>query len=45
LELLDNEESDVPDPIGSSLKVYEECRDTILKGLNQLCEFIEQQSK
>ncbi len=44
MELLDNEESDVPDPIGSSLKVYEECRDTILKGIKSIVEFIEQQS-
>lgn len=44
MEFTDDKDNDIPDPIGSSLEVYEECRDTILKGIESIVEFIKQQS-
>lgn len=44
LEFTEDEDQDIPDPIGGSLEVYKECRDQILKGIKSIISFIEQQS-
>ncbi|MGC8828491.1 MAG: ribose 5-phosphate isomerase B [Verrucomicrobiia bacterium] len=45
MEFTENEDQDIPDPIGGSLDVYEECRNQLLKGITSIVNFIEQQSK
>jgi RpiB/LacA/LacB family sugar-phosphate isomerase len=43
-ETLDSFENDVPDPIGGSLEVYQNCRDQIEQGIASMLKFIEQTS-
>ena len=43
-ETLDSFENDIPDPIGGSLEVYQNCRDQIEQGIASMLKFIEQTS-
>src|SRR5207249_5667309 len=43
-ETLDAYENDIPDPIGGSLEVYQNCRDQIEQGIASMLKFIEQTS-
>ncbi|MGC8743772.1 MAG: ribose 5-phosphate isomerase B [Verrucomicrobiia bacterium] len=45
MEFTEDEGQDVPDPIGGSLDVYEDCRNRLMKGVKSIVDFIEQQSK
>jgi RpiB/LacA/LacB family sugar-phosphate isomerase len=41
-ETLDSFENDIPDPIGGSFEVYQNCRDQIEQGIASLLKFIDQ---
>jgi RpiB/LacA/LacB family sugar-phosphate isomerase len=43
-ETLDSFENDIPDPIGGSFEVYQNCRDQIEQGIASMLKFIEQTS-
>jgi RpiB/LacA/LacB family sugar-phosphate isomerase len=43
-ETLDSFENDIPDPIGGSIEVYQNCRDQIEQGIASMLKFIEQTS-
>ncbi len=43
-ETLDSFENDIPDPIGGSLEVYQNCRDQVEQGIASMLKFIEQTS-
>ena len=43
-ETLDSFENDIPDPIGGSVEVYQNCRDQIEQGIASMLKFIEQTS-